>query len=256
MDTFAKESGHWYTIDGRPAYEVPNVSKGGMRPTRITDAKKLNLYPSVTGVVKVLAAPGLESWKVEQGILAALTLPRLEGEAEKDYIARIRSDSQEQAKKAAEKGKFIHANLQRHYQGEQPEPESWEYVKGIVDTIRQNCGDQKWEAERTFASPLGFGGMIDLHSQDWILDFKGKEFGPDDKIKAYDENGMQLAAYRKGKDLPMAKCANVFFSRNHPGLAVFIEWPEDELERCWNMFWHALEIWKEQKRYWPEQETA
>ncbi len=249
---YPKESGHWYTPGGEPAYTVPNVSRGGLRPTRITDAKKLGLFPSVTGVGRVLAAPGLENWKIDQALLSAVTLPRKEGESVDAFMARAKEDSKQQAIKAAEVGKWVHANIQRHYQGQPPDPDAWVYVKGVTDIVRLHCGEQKWKAERTFASPLGYGGMIDLYSPDWILDYKGKEFGPEDKIRAWDENGMQLSAYRKGVDLPMARCANVFFSRNNPGVAAFIEWEEDELERCWNMFYHALEIWKYQKRYRPE----
>jgi len=34
-----KESGHYYAKDGTAVFEVPNKSKGGMRPTTLRDAK-------------------------------------------------------------------------------------------------------------------------------------------------------------------------------------------------------------------------
>ena len=55
-----KESGHWYAADGTAVFEVPNKSKGGMRPTTLKDCRALGLYPSVTTIMKVLAAPELD----------------------------------------------------------------------------------------------------------------------------------------------------------------------------------------------------
>ena len=74
--------------------------------------------PSVTTVLSVLAKPALTTWMVEQGILAALTLPRMDDEAEADFIARIREDGKAQAKAAAEEGTRIHDALECAFKGE------------------------------------------------------------------------------------------------------------------------------------------
>ena len=71
---FAAESGHWYKADGTPAYTVLAKS-GAERPTTLRDARTLNLYPSVTTIIRLAAAPGLERWKLNQFGLALLTLP-------------------------------------------------------------------------------------------------------------------------------------------------------------------------------------
>jgi len=34
-----KDTGHYYDIKGKAVFEVPNKSKGGMRPTTLRDAK-------------------------------------------------------------------------------------------------------------------------------------------------------------------------------------------------------------------------
>ncbi len=49
------KSQHWYDRDGKAVFEVPKAKGGGTRPTTIADARKLNLYPSVTTVLSVLA---------------------------------------------------------------------------------------------------------------------------------------------------------------------------------------------------------
>ena len=111
------ESGHWYGLDGSPRYTV-KAKDGSMRPTTLRDARKNQLVPSVTTVMKVAAAPGLEVWKQEQLLLAALTLPKRPDESEKDYITRIVADSKETGKNAAERGTRIHESIEKWFDGE------------------------------------------------------------------------------------------------------------------------------------------
>ena len=74
----ASESQHWYDRDGNPAYSV--IAKNGIpRPTTLRDARKLNLVPSVTTVLSCASKPALEAWKLNQMMLACLTLPQVEG---------------------------------------------------------------------------------------------------------------------------------------------------------------------------------
>jgi len=51
------KSMHWYDRDGKAVFEVPKAKGDGMRATTIADARKLNLYPSVTTVLSVIAKP-------------------------------------------------------------------------------------------------------------------------------------------------------------------------------------------------------
>ena len=79
----AEQSSHWYTQDGKPFYEIENKSAPGtMRRVTLRDARKLNLVPSVTTITGVISKPQLEAWKIEQAILASLTLPRTPKESD------------------------------------------------------------------------------------------------------------------------------------------------------------------------------
>lgn len=249
--THAAESTHFYTQDGEPAYEVPNASKGGMRPTTVRDAKKLGYLPSVTTIIRCADRPALTNWMVDQGILAALTLPRNAGELEADWLKRVKQDSREQARKAAERGTAIHAAIQGHYEGQQPSEADWPYVQGAMKAV----GLGTWEPERSFAHKLGFGGKVDLSNDGMVLDFKTKEFGHDDDLRTWDEHAMQLAAYRQGLNVQKAKCAICYVSVNNPGVARMIEIPEDELERGWNCFMALLLFWQAKNRY-PAPQSA
>lgn len=254
----AAESVHWYrSEDGQPQYTV-KAKDGSDRPTTLRDARKLNLVPSVTTVMKIAAKPGLDVWKNEQLLLAALTLPRVDGETEKEFIARVVMDSKATAKAAAERGTRVHESIEAWYQGVRP-VEHDEIAKGFEEAVFNHFKThpfQTWETEVSFSHPLGFGGKTDLFTRPdesapvgIMLDAKTKEFGPDDEVPAYDEHLMQLAAYRIGVGMPNARCANVFASVSHPGLVKVKEWSEEDLRRGWAMFQALLNFWQLKNKF-------
>lgn len=247
------ESVHWYKQDGAPQYTV-KAKDGSDRPTTLRDARTMNLVPSVTTILKVAAKPGLEAWKQEQMLLAALTLPRLSGETEKDLIARIVADSKETAKQAADRGTRIHEEVESHFAGKKGD-RGWAVEEALFNHFKLHP-DNPWLVERSFSCALGFGGKVDLHctanefARDGIVaDIKSKEFTDPDDVVAYDEHLLQLAAYRAGLNLPHARCANVFVSVNNPKLVKIIEWSEDDLRRGWEMFQCLLNFWKLKNKF-------
>jgi hypothetical protein len=252
------ESLHWYAQDGSPAYEVEAV-KGGKRPTTLRDARKLGLVPSVTSIIRAAAAPGLERWKQEQVLLAALTLPKKPDEPELEYIARIIRDSQEQGKKAAARGTAIHAAIQGHYEGQPPDEQYWPHVKAAQMEISLRYGAVcEWIPEASFAHPLGFGGKCDLHAkiaEQVVIDFKTKEFKADDELKAWDEHAMQLAAYRVGLGIQSARGAIVYVSSTVPGLVRVVEINAAALDAGWEMFSSLLRYWQAKTGYRSAFET-
>jgi hypothetical protein len=248
----AAESVHWYRQDGGPQYTV-KAKDGSDRPTTLRDARKMDLVPSVTTILKVSAKPGLEAWKQEQMLLAALTLPRDPGESEKDFIARIVFDSKETAKSAAERGTRVHESIESWFTGKK-DVEHQTIAKAFEEKIFDHFKThpfQPWKTEIAFASPLGYGGKIDLHCTPdehaplgIVIDAKTKEFDEDDGVVGYDEHLLQLAAYRHGLGMPHARCANVFASVTKPGLIKVVEWSEEELVKGWEMFQCLLRFWK------------
>jgi len=248
-----EESGHWYTRSGAPCYTVP-AANGTPRGTTLRDARKLSLVPSVTTVLQCIAKPQLETWKVKQGILAALTLPRAASESEDAYLARILDDSKQQAKAAAEEGSRIHDAIECHFLG-RAFPERYQpHVEGVrAEIARLFPGIVDWIVESSFAHPSGYGGKIDLHSPSTgiVIDHKGKDGDFADKKKlAYDQH-FQLAAYQYGKGLKRAPCANLFFSRTHPGKVASHVWPTGDITEGLSVFLCALSLWKAIKGFDP-----
>lgn len=254
----ASESGHWYTKTGEPAYTIVGKN-GNERNTTLADARKMALVPSVTTILSVADKPALTAWKVDQALMAALTLPRIEGESLDDFKKRAAMDAKQQSIDAADEGTRIHAAIESYYSmttgssGSEWDEKYDSHVRATQAAIYYTFGNLDWRPEKSFCSPLGYGGKVDLHSDQVVIDFKTKDFGPNDKIVAYDEQIMQLDAYRHGLGYPTATMANVYVSRSHPGeVRVIVHEEGDHYQR----FCLLLEYWKLSKKYNPLEITA
>ena len=235
------ESGHWYTKSGESAYTVRGAN-GQERPATLRDARKLGLLPSTTGVIRQLSSAGLDLWKQQQVLLAALTLPRLPDEPEADWLKRVMQDSRATGREAAERGTAIHAIIQSWFEGVYM-PEKPPYINTIVDTLNNAFGSQLWLSERSFGHPLGYGGKCDLMAKaGFVVDFKTKDTDLD-KVDVYFEHEMQLAAYREGLGVPTARCAIVFVNGTTDQVKL-IEIEQDRLQKGWECFEHLLRVYQ------------
>ena len=135
----ASESTHWYTKEGTPAYTT--IGKTGERPTTLRDARKLGLLPSVTTIIGMLSKAGLDTWKQQQVLLAALTLPRLPDEPESEWLARVMQDSKAQGREAADRGTAIHAVIQGYFE-QVYMPEKPPYLDTIDKALEASFGSQ------------------------------------------------------------------------------------------------------------------
>jgi hypothetical protein len=245
----SNESGHWYSRnDGKPVYTVIG-SNGQERGTTLRDARKLDLVPSVTTIIGVGAKPGLNQWIQREIVKATSANPRIDTETESEYIDRILKIQKEFAVKSAEAGTAIHNSVEAHFTGgENLHPV---HVAGVVAKLNEAFGEMSWVCEKSFAHPMGYGGKADLHSSDGsiLVDIKTKEFDAGDKVDAYEEHSMQLAAYRNGLLIPEAKCYNLFVSRSSPGLVELVGWNEDEIQTSWEMFECLLKFWQAKNKY-------
>jgi hypothetical protein len=252
---FADESGHWYSRKGEPRYRIIGAN-GKERNTTLADARKLDLLPSVSTIMQIEAKPQLTRWLVEQGMLACLTLPRVPGESDQEFMARALLDSKQQVVKAAERGTYLHGRMEESVRASQfiGQPEDSGYIQPVLDWLNKEFYDYQWSAERSFASDLGFGGKMDLtgtHPElhPVTIDYKMKDFSDKNKTRAYDEHVTQLAAYSNGLGYHRPRCLNIFISSTVPGLFVVKEWTDDEISRGWRAFKALLELWNTRKKF-------
>lgn len=238
--------GHYYAQDGSPAY----FTNG--KDTTLREARKLGLVPSTTEVLAIIAKPQLVRWQVNQGILAALTLPRQEGWTEEKYLAAIAEDGKRQAQEAADRGSYIHDQLERDRNGQSVD----DWCKPTCERVRELLsesfpGVDDWVAEKPFAHTSGYGGRVDLHSPSTgiVVDWKTKDGDlADGKKLAYDQY-FQLASYQQGLELPRNVVAAVFVSRDTPGAAQIHVWPVEKVDEGKEVFNAALALWKVLRKY-------
>ncbi len=257
------KSSHWYTRLGEPMHRIMKADGSGDRATMINDAKRLNLLPSVTGILGILAKPALESWKINQAVLASLRTPKAPTEAEEYWCKRVRDAAFEQVEEAADLGGEIHAALECATAGE-----PWDaflygvFVQPVLDFIAREALVITGREKRLVNGVHGFAGQTDLlftwgGGKPGILDYKTKKTKPGEKVGAYDEHRLQLAAYAATEygeaALPEVKAFNVFVSSTEPGRVDIVR--HGDLSRDWQAFKMLASLWRYSKNYDPRFEA-
>jgi len=261
---------HWYLPDGTPYHEVVRADGNGMRSVTLRDARKVNALPSVTNVLGVLAKPGLEGWKQEQAILAALTLPKREDEPLDAFARRVVEDMGEQVRSAADLGSAVHAAIEVYLQtGESPENPDilrlFAPVRLWIDEHVERIGLVETVAVHT---QFGFAGRIDLVARlkstgTWaVIDFKTQKMKPDKKgvyqASYYETWPLQLMAYFKALNSAgecsrrLEDIASVVINSVEPTPVQVKVWPREDHESLWQAFNNARELWSFIKGYRPQ----
>jgi hypothetical protein len=250
-NTFKAEAGHWYDQSGEPMYTIIGVN-GKERNTTLRDARKLNLVPSVTTIMSMVAKPALENWKINQAINSALSLKRRQGESIEAFSYRCKEDSKKIGMKSAKQGTHIHAMIERGFLGTSTN-RPYKLIKHYLDSWYP---DEEWIAEDSFCAKIGYGGKIDLYSKSGIfVDFKTKDNikGKDPAKLVYDDHGMQLSAYAQGCGFDSPERISIFIDRKDTSVVLAHVWDKESHTKHLNMFNSILSFWKLSKNYDPQQ---
>ncbi len=249
---------HWYQKDGTPMHRLRTADGSGERATTIRDARRMGLYPSVTSILNVLAKPGLEKWKLNQVALATLRSPKQENEGDEYWCNRVRSAAFEQVEQAADKGSMIHGALEKAMAGEAFDPELAVYVDPVMEW-KASVGIEIVEREiRLVNEDHGFAGMADVFFRYGdrgigILDYKTRKTKPGEKLRAYDNQALQLAAYAATywgeENIDRVLAANVFISSTEPGRMDVVK--HEGIARDWEAFKLVAALWRYQSGYDP-----
>lgn len=251
-------AGHWYRVDGSPMHRLVTSDGSGERPTTLSDARRLGLFPSVTGILSVLAKPGLERWKLQQVALAALRHPKQMAESEDYWCGRVQSAAFEQVELAANLGTQIHWALELAMDGRAYPEAMRPYVEPVL-AWKQKTGIQIMDREvRLVNRENGFAGTADVifrygRNGIGILDYKTRKTKPGEAVQAYDNQAMQLAAYGAtywGEfNIRRLLAANVFISTTEPGRVAVIKHPDPVKD--WKAFRLVAALWRYQTGYDP-----
>jgi hypothetical protein len=243
---FAPESGHWYSADGKVVDAVPSADgKKMVKPDR-RHAKKFGLVVGTTTVSNQLKAAGLDYFKQQQLLMAAMTLPVLPNEPDEMRAMRILADAEAQAEAAANVGTLMHAALNRYFcEGLLPDNEPACNAVHAVDAWLRVLGATEIKGEVGFAN-ADYGGTADLTFRIGpmlgVADFKTVEDAKLTNWKPYDSHGWQLAGYGKGLGgVPSDRYWNIAIGRGS-GLIAPYEWPD--MTDNFEAFGLLLRLWQ------------
>jgi len=249
-----EDAGHWYTEQGESAHVIIGKN-GNERNTTVADARKMGLLPSVTSVLGIMDKPQLTAWKIEQAIMASLTLPKEDGEALEDYAKRVVKDSKASTSKAAEHGTRMHEQMEHILLGRacSKEPELQPYIKTFKEWAEDNIEETYW-CEKALVGP-GYAGRCDAYVRlkvigDAIIDLKNRKVNPK-YSPVYDSDCAQLWAYKNASDNPKCSCVSVILAANDPETLVMHKWSDDELYQAGIAFQAMLKVWSWSKKYVP-----
>lgn len=253
---FPAESGHWYDPATGKQVELP--------PRTWTKTYIARGYvPGVTTINRQEYKEAIARHDEKEAILAAAEVLRQYNDPEipmqDDCLVR-EARALKKAKKDAifGRGKEFHAAIELAAQGAPFLPLKWiKHVEAVADECEaRGITLATGNTEHSFAT-LRYGGKIDWHNDEWLLDFKTKPSIIEGKRLAYPEHAQQLAAYAYGicgldihtygplesKRQPMSRrCANVFIGVEDTRV-VFHEWKEKDLLQGWREFDALCSYW-------------
>ncbi len=264
---------HWYLQDGRPFHQIAKKDGSGNRAVTLADARKVLALPSVTNILGVLAKPGLDAWKIEQGIMAALTLPPRADEPLDTFARRVVTDMSEQVEKAADFGTAIHAACEAYAINKElpTDPKLLAFIQDWVRWFDENVERIDCIEQVVVHPTAAYAGRVDMvaklkggsatGSQWCVVDFKTQKVKRSAKGEAkaafYETWPLQLAAYREAINASTGKnvvgLVSVVVDSVEPGPVHVKEWPQNiDYPK---IFGAAYLAWKYIKCYSPN-ETA
>ena len=238
-----------------------------MKSPTLADARKLNLIPSVTTILRILDKPALNDWKVTQGVLAVMTSKQNPGEELDAFIHRVLQVERVQDQEAAgarDKGTAIHAALEAYFTGQEVHEDMRPWIGPAAEAI---AARGKLVAAEKILVGDGFAGKTDLIQESpacwWIVDYKTTKKLPEKG--AWPEAILQLAAYAKAfsrtldtggivpTDTKPIRTANVYISTVEQGK--FVVWENDpDWQRAYNEAFRPLvSVWQYLNNYKAQQ---
>jgi hypothetical protein len=234
--------------------------RGNDRPTTLRDARRLDLLPSVTNVLGVIAKEQLVAWKIEQAVLAALTLPQTPDEPLDAFARRVVEDAKGKVSQASEFGTLMHAGAQRvatnplDVDGKDPMAP---WLRFYRDWCLENVERVLWCEHTTVNNDEGYAGTADalfVHRA-WglcLVDIKTQGVKTGAEPRVYPSWRYQLAAYRRALRIDCV-CMNLVVNATTPGPVMEHLWAAEDVSQGWEVFRAAHTIWRSEKEYDPRE---
>ena len=267
---------HYYTLDGKPCHTQPTKkgAKNPDRPTDVRDARRLNLFPSITGITAMLANDGLTRYKQMMIAEEAFKRPPIGGEDLQEYTNFLIDKASTPAKDAAELGSKIHALLEAHGKGEAVDmeemltfPSTGQQVpaKAIIEPVLARVASLGVTALGHEVVAVnedhGYAGTLDMPWRGTevmgLMDYKTTKTKPGEPVIPRLTHAMQLAAgltAYNGNWINFGEATraqNIFISTTEPGRVDVIEYNGAELAEAWEAFKACLVLWRVVNKHDP-----
>jgi hypothetical protein len=257
------KSNHWYNLDGTPCHTI-NGHK-----TTLRDARKLNLIPSVTSVMSIMAKDRVADWKVEEALKLAFSMTPAKGADFSVWAQAVLDASEAKQDATRDFGTKVHA-LFEHVLTTGKAPalfsplcqgvEGW--VPHIVDWFTANVLTVYSCEKSVVDADLGYAGRYDAfiwHKAHGPVVLDCKTQGVKGKPRTYPEWASQLCAYSKRLTCCLGEgvignpgCLSVVIDSTKPGPLHEHLWTPNDVEAGWEVFTAALKLWQSVKAYRPK----
>ena len=216
----------------------------------------------------MLAAPGLETYKMKEVAKQCFQNPPHPGEEMEPYIQQMLEKSKEDGSEAADIGTIIHDALECHFTGEQRKQESVKighteyhidtFVHPAVKLIEENGWEIVASEKVLVNAKEGYAGTTDLiiKTRDGIsgiADFKSKRTKPGKPVFHSETHPCQLAAYSMAHWGHIGYGANIYISTTEPGRVELKEYSALELHSAWLAFLAMRDLFIFTTSYDPRQ---
>ena len=181
-------------------------------------ARKLGYLISTTSVLKIIAKPGLDWWRLDKSHRACFEYPPLPGETIEDYCRRTKHIADAERRKAADLGTLTHEGIEAILAGDK---DGYDATDGTLLKFAEwrevNLGEVLWVEKILFDTTIGSAGRAAFSPDGKRVLMQNKpkswrernlEAGP----KIYNPNIAKIWDAETGKELLTLKGRNVYVS--------------------------------------------
>lgn len=260
------DSAHYYTPEGVPRYTQTIKSgpnKGKERSTSLADARKENLFPSITTIHKVKEERMITQYREKHLLKASYENRPKKDEVADDYFDRILQKARHDSLEAARLGSGYHDKFEAILSGN-----SWDKkdpkLKLVADWIQENVEEVFWTEHVLVDQKIGVAGKADAFVRlktlgPTLIDWKTrrfKEFKTEPKWRAawYKSDCRQLAFYGRciEADEDEIEVANVGMNTKATSPLHIKVWSREEREWANEVVEAVNILWQHENNFRPE----
>lgn len=221
----------------------------------LREARKNNLYPSVTTIMNVMSKPVIENWKISETIQTTINIPFDEEENNiYEYIQKIKQITTARSLVGAKFGTVVHEGIAILLEGgeffkkkyNENELTAIHNTFNLIKEITKKID----KVEYSFVNKiLKYAGTIDLictlkTGEVALIDYKTQKFKESNKkYNAYPEWRTQLGAYNISlPEFNITKFYSVVINSLDDNEAILHEWKTEEIDVGLNIFLSCLDL--------------